>query len=88
MGPLSPSTSCPWFVDGGDSLHIWRVDANLLNKQSWTANKGSSYGLEVGCGATNLPQRERRRERERETEEEVCYRILHRSSDLDEFFGI
>jgi len=30
----------PRFVDGGDGLQIRTVDANILNKQSRTANKG------------------------------------------------
>jgi hypothetical protein len=25
--------------DGGDNLHVWKGAANILNKQSWTANK-------------------------------------------------
>jgi len=33
---------------------IWRVAANVLNKQSQTANKGWSSSLEVGRGANNL----------------------------------
>jgi hypothetical protein len=37
-----------WVADGGDSLQIWRVAANILNKQSWTANKGWSSSLVVG----------------------------------------
>jgi hypothetical protein len=34
-------------ADGGDSLQFWRVAANMLNKQSRTADKGwsSSLGL-------------------------------------------
>jgi hypothetical protein len=36
----------PQAADGGDSLQIWRVAANILNKQSRTADKGwfSSLG--------------------------------------------
>jgi hypothetical protein len=30
----------PQVMDGGDGLQIWRVAANMLNKQSWAANKG------------------------------------------------
>jgi hypothetical protein len=29
----------PQFADGGDGLYIWRVTANILNKQSRTADK-------------------------------------------------
>jgi hypothetical protein len=32
---------------------IWRVVANILNKQSRTADKGLSFGLGVGRGANN-----------------------------------
>jgi hypothetical protein len=32
---------------------IWRVDANILNKQYWTAYKGRSSSLAVGRGAKN-----------------------------------
>jgi hypothetical protein len=34
----------------GDGLQIWRVAANILNKQSRTANKGgpTHWGLGVG----------------------------------------
>jgi hypothetical protein len=38
--------------DGGTGLQIWRVAANILNKQSRTADKGWS-GLGVGRGANN-----------------------------------
>jgi hypothetical protein len=45
---------------------IWRVVANILNKQLQTANKGWSSSLGAGQGA--------------------CYKMLHRTSDLDGFF--
>ena len=32
---------------------IWRVAANILNKQSWTADKGWSSSLGVGRGANS-----------------------------------
>jgi len=32
---------------------IWRVAANILNKQSWTADRGWSSSLGVGRGANN-----------------------------------
>jgi hypothetical protein len=34
-------------------LWVWRVAANILNKQLWTADKGWSSSLEVGRGADN-----------------------------------
>jgi hypothetical protein len=42
----------PHAVDGADSLQIWKVAANILNKQSQTADKGWSFGLVVGRGPT------------------------------------
>jgi hypothetical protein len=40
-------------ADGGDGIQIWRVAANVLNKQLWTANKGWPSSLGVGRGADN-----------------------------------
>jgi hypothetical protein len=34
-------------------LQLWRVAANILNKQSRTADKGWSFSLGVGRGANN-----------------------------------
>jgi hypothetical protein len=45
----------PRVVDRGDGLQIWRVDANILNKQSRTADSGWSSSLGVGRGANNPP---------------------------------
>lgn len=41
----------PRIADGGDTLQVWRVAANVWNKQLWTAYKGWSSSLGVGCGA-------------------------------------
>jgi hypothetical protein len=43
----------PQVADGGDGLQIWRVAANILNKQSRTTDKKWSSSLGVGRGATN-----------------------------------
>jgi hypothetical protein len=40
-------------ADRGDGLLIWRVAANILNKQSLSADKGWSSSLGVGRGANN-----------------------------------
>jgi hypothetical protein len=40
--------TCPQVVDGGDELHIWRVAANILNKQLRTASNRWSSGWELG----------------------------------------
>jgi hypothetical protein len=37
----------PQVADGGDNLQIWKVAANILNKQSRTAGKGWSSSLGV-----------------------------------------
>jgi hypothetical protein len=42
----------PQVADGGDGLQIWRVVANILNKQSQTADKGWSSSWELGVGIT------------------------------------
>jgi hypothetical protein len=39
-------------VDGGDSLQIWRVAVNILNKQLWTANKQGLSAWGLGSGLT------------------------------------
>jgi hypothetical protein len=41
-------------TDGGDGLQMWRVAANILNKQSRTADKRWSSSLGVGHGANNF----------------------------------
>jgi hypothetical protein len=63
--PLVPIMSHVWWVpchhgmarpqvaDGGDALQVWRVAANILNKQSRTADKGLSSSLRVGRDANN-----------------------------------
>jgi len=37
-------------ADRGDGLQIWRIAANILNKQWWTADKGLSPILGVRLG--------------------------------------
>jgi hypothetical protein len=38
----------PQVADGADDLQIWRVAANILNKQSQTADMRWSSALELG----------------------------------------
>jgi hypothetical protein len=45
----------PRVADRGDGLQVWRVAANILNKQSRTADSGWSSSLGVGRGANNPP---------------------------------
>jgi len=39
---------CPRVADGGDSLQVWRVAVNILDKHMWTTDKGWSSRLKVG----------------------------------------
>jgi hypothetical protein len=48
----------PQVTDGGDDLQVWRVPANIMNKQSRTADKKWSSCLEVRCGVTT-PRRKK-----------------------------
>jgi hypothetical protein len=43
----------PQVADGEEGLQIWRVTVNVLNKQSWAADKGWTSSLGVGRGANN-----------------------------------
>jgi hypothetical protein len=43
----------PQVADGVDTLHVGKVAANILNKQSRTADKGWSSSLGVGRVANN-----------------------------------
>jgi hypothetical protein len=45
----------PQVADGGDDLQIWRVSANILNKQSQTADKRWYFRLGVGRRANFSP---------------------------------
>ena len=42
-----------WVASGGESLQIWRISANILNKKWRTDDKGRSSSLGVGRGANN-----------------------------------
>jgi hypothetical protein len=43
----------PQIAYGGDVLQIWKVAANILNKQSRTADRGWSSSLGIRWGAKN-----------------------------------
>jgi hypothetical protein len=51
--PCHHGMARPQVADGGDGLQVWRVAANILNKQSRTADKGWPSSLGVGRGANN-----------------------------------
>jgi hypothetical protein len=53
--PCHHGMARPQVADGGEGLHIWRVAANILNKQSRTADKGWPSSLGVGRGANTSP---------------------------------
>jgi hypothetical protein len=48
--PCHYGVARPRVADRGDGLQIWRVAANILNKQSRTADSGWSSSLWVGRG--------------------------------------
>jgi hypothetical protein len=48
VGPCHHSMARPQVVDRGDGLQIRMVAVNILNKQSWTADKAWSFSLGVG----------------------------------------
>jgi hypothetical protein len=51
--PCHHDMARPQVADGGNGLQIWRVAANILNKQSRRADKGWSSILRIGRGANN-----------------------------------
>jgi hypothetical protein len=51
--PFCHKSACSWVVVGGDSLQLWRVAENILDKQSWTAGKGWFYRSGLCQGAEN-----------------------------------
>jgi hypothetical protein len=57
----------PEFVDGREALQIWRVAANILNKQSQTACRRCSFILEV--------------RQKLKLQTLASYRMFHRTSD-------
>ncbi|KAJ4442627.1 hypothetical protein ANN_04216 [Periplaneta americana] len=53
VGRYQHCMACAQVADRGDGIQIWRVAANILNKQSWTADEGWSSNLGVGRRANN-----------------------------------
>jgi hypothetical protein len=54
--PCHHGMARPQVADGGHVLQFWRAAANILNKQSRTADKGRSSSWGVGRGANNSSQ--------------------------------
>ena len=52
--PVTTAWRVPRVADGGVGLQIWRLVANILNKQSWTADQEWSFSLGVWREANNL----------------------------------
>jgi hypothetical protein len=53
VGPCRNGMARPRVANVSDGLHIWRVAATVLNKQSLTPGKGWSSILGVGRGSNN-----------------------------------
>jgi len=53
VGPFHHGMARLRIADGEDCFQIWRIAANILNKQSWTVDKGHFSSLWVGRGANN-----------------------------------
>jgi hypothetical protein len=50
--PCHHGMARPQVADGGDPLHIWRVAANILNKQLRTVDKGGTPAWGLGVRLT------------------------------------
>jgi hypothetical protein len=53
--PCHHGMARPQVADGGEGLQIWRIAANIFNKESRTADKGWPSRLGVEWGANNSP---------------------------------
>jgi hypothetical protein len=65
-------------VAGGDYLQTWRIAMNILNKQSWTADKERSSTSVAGWEANNASLQKKNKKK-------VSYEMLHRVTDFDLF---
>jgi hypothetical protein len=77
--PCHNSMARPRVVDGRDGFQLWKLAANILNKQPWINDKGWSSSLGVWRGANNPSTPHRKKQ--------IPYEKLHKASDLDGFFG-
>jgi hypothetical protein len=74
--PCHHGMARPQVADRGDCFHIWRVAANILNKQQRTADSGlySSFGVRRGANTPTIKRN-------------VRYQKLHTASEHDGLFG-
>jgi hypothetical protein len=77
MGPGHHIIACPWIVDGGDSLQIWRVTPNRLNKQLQVAERDGPPAWRLGMGLTTPHHKKT-----------ACYRMSHGALDLENGYDI
>jgi len=56
VGPCHHGKARPRVADGGDGLKLGRVAANIVNKQSQTADKGRYPSFSVRGGANYSSQ--------------------------------
>ena len=52
--PVTTAWCLPWVADRVVGLQIWRLAANILNKQSWATDQEWSSSLGVWLEANNL----------------------------------
>jgi hypothetical protein len=69
--PYHHDMAHPEFADGEDSLQVWMVATNRLDKQSREADSGWSSSLVLG-GVLTTPHRKNI----------LLYELFHRASDL------
>jgi len=72
VGPYHHSMACPWDADGRYGFQVWRVDANLLNRQSSVPVRGGPPASELGKELTTHHHKK-----------PGFYEILHRASESD-----
>jgi len=75
LNPCHQHMAYPQLAGAGDGLHLCRVAANILNKQSRAENKGWSSNLDVG-----------RRPNSPHTEKLKKIGIIHKSRGLGLIF--
>ena len=75
VGQCNHGVAYPQVADGGDGIQIWRVTANVLNKQLRTTNKGWSSSVGFVEGQTS------------HAKTLIIYKMYQKASDLEGSFG-